>query len=133
MQKEAINPFFSSKYITLDSLMEQVLPLLNRVGLVLTQFPSYIATQGTVVPALRTRIDHPESGEFLEDTSPLVMDKENPQGQGSAITYMRRYALMAALGLVADVDDDGNAASPKKAKVVASGSNGSKPAAAPSL
>src|SRR6185437_2346540 len=39
------------------------------------------------------------------------LPKEDPQGQGSAITYMRRYAYLASLGLVTAEDDDGNAAS----------------------
>jgi hypothetical protein len=47
---------------------------------------------------------------------PLLLAKSDPQGQGSAITYARRYALMAVLGLVADEDDDGNKASAAKPK-----------------
>ena len=50
----------------------------------------------------------------------LLLAKNDPQGQGSAITYARRYALMAMLALVADEDDDANAASkPRQAKLVA--------------
>jgi hypothetical protein len=41
----------------------------------------------------------------------LYLVKDDPQGQGSAVTYARRYSYMSVLGLVADVDDDGNAAS----------------------
>lgn len=50
---------------------------------------------------------------------PLVLQKQDPQGQGSGITYARRYAAMAILGLVADEDDDGNAATRPSAPATA--------------
>lgn len=59
---------------------------------------------------LTTIVMH-ESGEWIMATAKLELSKPDPQGQGSAITYMRRYALSAALGLVTEDDDDGNAAS----------------------
>lgn len=111
IQRDSLNPHFKNKYISLDSLMPQILPLLNENGLVLTQLPSYLAGIEGPVPALRTRITHVESGETSEDIVPLLLDKENSQGVGSAITYMRRYSLLSILGLVADVDDDGEQAS----------------------
>jgi ERF superfamily len=98
---------YSYSYISLGSVMDQVLPLLNKHGLVLMQFPC--ALEGR--PALRTRLVHAASGESVEDTMLLAVEQTDPQGQGSAITYARRYSLMAALGLVADEDDDGNTAS----------------------
>jgi hypothetical protein len=90
--------------------MSAVVPQLNECGLIVTQLPTAILVDGRPSPALRTRITHAESGEHLEDVM-LLMGKEDPQGQGSAITYARRYSLMAMLGLVADEDDDGNKAS----------------------
>jgi ERF superfamily len=107
LQKNAINPHFGNKYVSLDSLMPQILPLLNENGLVLMQPPTHF--EGA--PALTTIITHPASGESVEFTMPLILDKQNSQGQGSAITYARRYALLSILGLVADVDDDGAKAS----------------------
>lgn len=104
LQKSAINPHFKNRYVPLDTLMGQVLPILNRLGLVLLQFPT---TVDVSAPGLRTRITHAESGEFIEDTMVLVLDKISPQAQGSALTYARRYSLMAILGLVADEDSDG--------------------------
>jgi hypothetical protein len=112
LQKNAINPHFGNKYISLDTLMEQVLPLLSKNGFVLLQFPTSLDG----VPALRTQLMHVSSSGYIEDTMPLSLDKSTPQGQGSAITYARRYALMSILGLVADVDDDANAASPPRAQ-----------------
>lgn len=101
--------------------MEQVLPLLNKNGLVLLQWPTALERRTSVdeiqlgtTPALRTKLIHVASGESMEDTMPIVLDKDNSQGLGSALTYARRYALMSVLGLVADVDDDANAASPRQ-------------------
>ena len=53
-----------------------------------------------------------ESGEFYE-TEPLILnaDKNNAQGQGSVITYARRYQLASLFGITSDEDDDGNKAS----------------------
>lgn len=107
LQKNAINPHFGNAYISLDTLMEQVLPILNKHGLILSQIPSSIGDE----PALQTMIINAEDGDSLHGTVPLILDKDNSQGLGSAITYARRYALMAFLGLVADKDDDANAAS----------------------
>ena len=108
--KDSRNPHFGNKYISLDKLVPQVLPLLNANGLVLTQLPTHIGFD-EAVPALSTRITHAESGEYIEATMPLLLDRQNSQGVGSAITYARRYALLSALGLVADEDDDGEKAS----------------------
>lgn len=103
IKKDASNPFFKSKYAPLDSILPIVLPLLKEVGLVISQIPD-----GN---SLKTIIAHIDSGEVLEGTAELILDKQNPQGHGSAITYMRRYALVAMLGLNTDEDDDGNKAS----------------------
>lgn len=116
LQRDGINPHFKAKYVTLETLMETILPVLNRHGVVVVQSP----TEG----GLATALIHAESGATVESVIPLLLDKDNSQGQGSAITYARRYALMAMLGLVADEDDDGAAASkPKGGKR----SGGSKP------
>jgi ERF superfamily protein len=107
LQRDAINPHFKSSYVSLESLMGQVLPLLNAHGIVLVQSPTSLDGQ----PALTTELTHAESGASYTDTMPLPLDKPTSQALGSAITYARRYSLMALLGLVADADDDGNAAS----------------------
>jgi hypothetical protein len=107
IRKDSRNPHFGNKYISLDKLVPQVLPLLNEVGVVLTQLPHHIDG----APALITRLTHAPSGEFIESIMPLLLDRENSQGVGSALTYARRYMLLALLGLVADEDDDGEKAS----------------------
>lgn len=118
VSKDARNPHFGNKYISLDKLVPQVLPLLNEQGLVLTQMPSSVFTEGGHMPALTTRLTHAPSGEFIESTLPLMLDKNNSQGVGSAITYARRYMLLSFLGLVADEDDDGEKASRREVVVV---------------
>jgi len=104
LQKDGENPHFRSSFITLDNLLAKVLPVLNKNGLSLIQ--SVTSVDG--VPALLTSVS---DGENAVDSTMLLMMKSNdPQGQGSAITYARRYSLMALLGLAAGEDDDGNAA-----------------------
>jgi hypothetical protein len=107
--KDSENPHFSSTFISLKGLLEQVMPVLRKHGLMLLQPPTTIASTGG--PAMTTQILHVESGESLTAETPLILDKTTAQAHGSAITYLRRYMLMSLLGLVADEDDDGNAAS----------------------
>ena len=96
-----------TKYLSLDKLTDETRPALLRHGLVWQTFPS--ALDGK--PALRYRLTHVATGDFLEDTMLLMLEKSNSQGQASALTYSRRYARLAVLDLVADDDDDGAAAS----------------------
>jgi hypothetical protein len=109
IKKDADNPFFKSKYAPLESILPVIIPLLRDCGLVFTQIPDG--------ECLITRIIDIDSGEFVEGRANLVSDKQTAQAQGSAITYMRRYALVAMLGLNTDEDDDGNVASGKKSKL----------------
>lgn len=104
LQKDGENPHFRSSFITLDNLLDKVLPVLNKNGLSLVQ--SVTSVDG--VPALLTQVSDGEKA--VESTMLLMMKSNDPQGQGSAITYARRYSLMALLGLAAGEDDDGNAA-----------------------
>ena len=125
LHRDATNPHFQSKFLSLEGLMAKVIPAANAAGLVISQSPTTVDT----FPALRTRIIHAESGEEIEDVMLLMPGKQDPQGQGSAITYARRYSLMAALGLVADEDDDGNRSAAEVTSAV-DGAAGSSPSAA---
>lgn len=107
LPKDAINPAFRSKYTPLDTIVEHVGPILNKHGLVWMAMPSF--AQDTGAPTLRYRITHAATGESYGSEMPLLLVKTDPQGQGSAITYARRYALTSVLNLVADADDDGEA------------------------
>jgi hypothetical protein len=98
----------SYRYVTLDALLDVVLPILLEHELVWVTLPT---RDDHGQPALRYRLTHTPSGDALEDTMPLMCATSDPQGQGSAITYARRYALMAVLNLAPDGDDDGAAAS----------------------
>ncbi len=104
--KSASNPFFKSKYAPLHEVVALVNPLLAKHKLAVLQPMTELDGQ----PALKTIIAH-ESGEFIEEITPLFLVKNDPQAHGSAVTYARRYGLMSMLGIVADEDDDGNKAS----------------------
>lgn len=107
IKKDANNLFFKSKYADLASILETVIPILNKQGLVLVQHP---ITEGDRI-GVRTVIYHGESGENIVSDFTVNLAKNDPQGAGSAITYCRRYAVVSILGLNVDDDDDGNTAS----------------------
>ncbi len=109
--RSSSNPFFKSKYASLEDILPAIQPSLQEAGLTFTQIP-------TGENELRTIIIHVESGESIEGTYKMTPAKNDPQGQGAAITYMRRYALVAMLGLNTDEDDDGNKASTPESKTV---------------
>lgn len=109
--KCSTNPHFKSKYADLAACVEAVLDALNENGLALQQFSH--EREGGV--AIETRLIH-ESGEIIDCGVLFVpASKQDAQGYGSALTYARRYSLMAACG-IAPEDDDGNKAvqTPKK-------------------
>jgi len=107
-KKDSKNPFFKSNYADLESVWEACRDLLAENGLAVMQFPGeYIDGQ----MSLRTILTH-SSGEWISQEMSLPVSKPDAQGAGSAITYMRRYALAAVVGIV-QADDDGNEASEK--------------------
>lgn len=104
--KATDNPYFKSKYADLADIWLSIKDLMAANSLVVT----HMIEQGAGNTQLVTRIYH-VSGQYLESVCPIEPVKRDPQGYGSAITYMRRYALSALLGIVTEADDDGNAAS----------------------
>lgn len=103
--KTHTNPAFKSRYADLSACIEAVLDALNSNGLAVMQRPKPCDKGVTV----ETVFVH-ESGEILHGGELSVpAAKQDPQGFGSALTYARRYGLMAACG-IAPEDDDGNAA-----------------------
>lgn len=102
--KSASNPFFKSKYATLEAVVDAVKQPLLKNGIVVVQ--GVQDAEGGV--AVETMLLH-KTGQWLSSTLRLPASKEDAQGYGSAITYGRRYGLMAICGVPAE-DDDGNAA-----------------------
>lgn len=103
--KDSNNPFFKSKYADLTAVWDAVREPLTINGLAVTQFP-------LAEDALVTMLLH-SSGQWMRSTYKMRPVKDDPQGRGSCLTYMRRYALMAVTGVCPE-DDDGNAASNTK-------------------
>lgn len=104
--KSSTNPHFRSRYADLSACVEAVIDALNANGIALMQ-KTYECKDGVMVETIFVH----ESGEVMESGMlhvPAV--KHDAQGFGSALTYARRYSLMAACG-IAPEDDDGNAAS----------------------
>lgn len=104
--KDSANPHFKSKYADLASVMDACMGALNDNGIAVIQPMIYREGVGQVV---KTQLVHGPSGESVACDVPLIVNKNDMQGLGSAITYARRYGLMLMAGIAAD-DDDGNAA-----------------------
>jgi hypothetical protein len=120
--KTHTNPAFRSKYANLSACIEAVVDALNNNGIFLMQ-PTHECVDGVIVETIFIH----ESGEQMSSGKLHVpATKHDAQGYGSALTYARRYSLMAACG-IAPEDDDGNAASKPAPKAEPA----PKPAAAP--
>lgn len=105
--KDSVNPFFEKgatkgRYADLESVWDACREPLTKHGLSVIQLPTMLNNE----PALETMLLH-SSGEWICDVALLNPVKKDPQGVGSAISYMRRYALAAAVGVI-QTDDDGN-------------------------
>lgn len=96
--KDETNPFYKSRYASLDAIWNDIRKPLADNGLALTQFP----TGDNELTSLLLHV----SGEFITATYKMTPKDDTPQGRGSTITYMRRYAMSAILGIVTEEDDD---------------------------
>jgi len=103
--KDKFNQFTQSQYATLNSIMDSCRDALLANGIWLTQYP---------VPAdpgflgLVTKLVHAESGQWQTSHAVVPLPKNDPQGFGIAMTYVRRYSIAALLGIVMEEDTDGN-------------------------
>lgn len=113
ISKDSTNPFFKSKYFDINTLIEEVKPVMNELGLIILQ-PLVFTSENK--PAISTILVDAESGEEFKTMTPLL-ENPDPQKFGSVVTYFRRYALQSLLCLSAE-DDDAN---------IASGENTEKP------
>jgi ERF superfamily len=102
--KDQKNPFFKSTYADLGSVMEACKEALNKNGIAVLQ-PVGMEGEKTYVETILLH----ESGEYISDRMIVLLEKATPQGQGSAITYARRYALQSMCFIPAE-DDDANQA-----------------------
>ena len=114
---------YTFRYATLDHIIEAIRKPLTENGLWFTQVLE--SGEGGKY-RLITRLLH-DSGESIESRTPLLVEDTGNQAFGSALTYMRRYALTALLGIAADEDDDANAAEGNTVKQASNGNAVRKP------
>lgn len=118
-KKDKSNPFFKSKYADLASVWDACREALSSNGLSVVQFPSLQETRVTLTTVLMHA-----SGEWLSDELAAPLKETTAQAIGSIITYLRRYALAAVVGVAPDEDDDGNAGSGRTATAPKPAGNG---------
>lgn len=106
--KDSSNPYFNSKYADLASIWDAIRGPLSENGLSVVQL-LHDAQNGRL--GCETILLH-SSGQWISSIMTLLPVKNDPQGYGSCATYIRRYMLMAIVG-VAPEEDDGNQASGK--------------------
>lgn len=115
----AVNPFLKNRYADLGSVIETAKEILSNHQLVVTQT---MTNNGTSV-GVTTMLAH-SSGQWISDTVTLPLSDEKgkslAQVAGSVVTYLRRYAYSAILGLYADEDTDGNNPEPKQGQKLVS-------------
>jgi len=108
-----VNPFLKNKYADLGSIIKTAKPIIAKHGLSISQLPT---SNGDKI-GVTTILMH-SSGEWIESTMMLPVGEEkgksSAQVAGSIISYLRRYALSAVLGMYADEDIDGNGTKPVK-------------------
>lgn len=107
--KDSKNPHFKNRYASLEAVVDEARPVLQRVGISWMQAPGKI-NAGNI--GMTTLLMHAASGQWISSDMEIPLGKQDPQGAGSAITYAQRYALMASLGLP-PLDDDAESAMPR--------------------
>jgi hypothetical protein len=108
VKKSADNPFFKSKFASLDAIQHHIKPYLTKYGLVILQ-KNITNEHGLYV---MTDVIESSTGELISSVFPIIVQKNTPQEYGSAVSYAKRYSLSGLLNLIiSDEDDDGNASS----------------------
>lgn len=102
------NPFFKSKYVDLEGVQKAIDDAKEGTGIDYTQF---IETSPDGMTGVSTMIYSDKGDYIISDPLYLKPAKNDPQGNGSVITYSRRYQLSSMFGISSDIDDDGNNAS----------------------
>ena len=104
--KSSNNPHFKSKFSPIDEVMEAARKTLNPHGISFVQ-PS---TGNEDVVEVTLQLMH-TSGQWMRSRTSVKLSKADPQGWASGLTYVLRRTIQAAIGMAAEDDDDGNAAS----------------------
>src|SRR5574343_780198 len=102
---DSTNPHFRSKFASLAAVRDAVIPVLSEHGLSLSQWP---VSNGSYAGCI-SHLAH-KSGEWMEETFIIPVDKANAHGYASAVTYAKRISMHSIAAVVGDEDDDGNAA-----------------------
>lgn len=106
IEKSNTNPFYRSKYATLDSILEYIRPILSECGLSILQFPISAPNKAVSIKTILMS----EGGQYIEsDSFAIIPPKHESQQYGAAITYSRRQCVSSILSLSFDIDDDANA------------------------
>lgn len=91
-------------YANLKDTWDAIKPLLKSNDLVIVQSP--ITAENNVGGFFETTIYHTKSGESITKTMQMILQRDDPQAIGAAITYYRRYMITSMLGLIPDDDND---------------------------
>lgn len=102
---DSVNPHFNSKFASLAAVRESVIPVLAAHGISCSQWPVSDGGYSGCVTVLAH-----ESGEWMEETFLIPVDKASAHGFSSCVTYAKRISMQSVAGVVGDEDDDGNAA-----------------------
>jgi hypothetical protein len=114
VKKDADNPYFKSRYATYENVVDTIHDSMRKNGIV--HFHGFSTSEQGSINVV-TSISSLTTDEQLVSTITIPTKANDPQAAGSAITYAKRYSLLAMLGLGTE-DDDGNAASnPMKASM----------------
>ena len=100
------NPFLKNKYADYNTVVSATRADLMANNLRIKQFITHVDGK----TAIHTRLIHLTSGQYIDSIAPVAHKDNDPQSQGSGITYMKRYSYVAILDLLVDADDDGNLA-----------------------
>lgn len=111
--KDAANPFVKNRYASLNSVIEACRDALIAQLIWVVQYPVAVETGNL---GLVTKLVHGTSGQWQSSLMVMPLPKNDPQGYGSALTYARRYGLATLVGLVSEIDDDAEAATPARGK-----------------
>jgi len=123
VKKDSQNPHFRNTFASLAANINAADEVAAKHGLCVVQLMDTLSTDDRIYDALTTRICH-TSGQWMQATMRLHLPKDDPQGQGSSMTYGRRYNYQGAYGLVAEDDDAEAAVAPARSAPAQSSSSG---------